>query len=56
MSERDDAITLRPKAGATIQFPVPVVNSLRAFYGVGMLIPELLLLAGGLVWLRQRGS
>jgi len=54
--EREASITLRPKAGATVQFPMPLQNSLRAFYGVGMLIPELLLLAGGLVWLRGRGA
>ena len=55
-TQRESEITLRPKAGAVLQFPVPVQNSLTAFYGVGMLIPELLLVAGGLVWLRQRGA
>ena len=54
--ERENDITLRPKIGSTIQFPVPIQNSLRAFYGVGVLIPELLLLAGGLVWLRRRDA
>jgi len=53
---RDSEITLRPKSGATLQFPVPVRNSLSSFYGVGMLLPELLLVAAGLVWLRQRGA
>lgn len=55
-TQRDSEITLRPKSGATLQFPVPVQNSLSAFYGVGMLLPELLLIAGGLVWLRQQGA
>jgi len=49
-------ITLRPKAGGLIQFPVPIQNTLRAFYGVGLLVPELLLLVGGLVWLRRRSA
>lgn len=55
-TQREGAITLRPKAAATIQFPVPLQNSLSAFYGVGMLVPELLLIAGGWMWLRQRGA
>lgn len=53
---RSDRITLRPKSAGLIQFPVPIANSMKAFYGVGLLIPELLLLAGGLTWLRQRRS
>jgi hypothetical protein len=55
-TQRESDITIRPKLGATIQFPIPVQNSLTAFYGVGMLIPELLLITGGLIWLRQRGA
>ncbi len=47
-------ISLRPKAGQLIQFPLPIQNSLKAFYGVGLLIPELLLLGAGVVWLRRR--
>jgi hypothetical protein len=54
VTARESAITLRPKAAATVQFPVPLQNSLTAFYGVGMLVPELLLIAGGCVWLRRR--
>jgi len=54
--DRGSDITLRPKTATVVQFPVPVQNSLRAFYGVGLLIPELLLLGGGLVWLRRRGA
>jgi hypothetical protein len=49
-------ISIRPKAGQLIQFPVPIQNSLKAFYGVGLLIPELMLLAAGLVWLRRRAA
>jgi len=47
-------ITLRPKAGGLIQFPIPIQNSLKAFYGVGLLVPELLLMGAGIVWLRRR--
>ncbi len=52
--DREERITIRPKSGGLIQFPVPVQDSLQAFYGVGLLVPQLLLIAGGLVWLRQR--
>ncbi|MCH7868556.1 MAG: Gldg family protein [Myxococcales bacterium] len=53
---RQDRITLRPKSAGLIQFPVPIANSLKAFYGVGLLIPEILLIAGGLTWLHHRQS
>jgi ABC-2 type transport system permease protein len=49
-------ITLRPKIRKTVQFPVPLNNSVNAFYGVGLLLPELLLIAGGIVWLRRRSA
>ncbi len=54
--EREAAISLRPKSGGRqlVQFPVPLQHSLQALYGVGLLVPELLLLAGGLIWLRLR--
>lgn len=54
--DREPAIALRPKTGGRqlIQFPVPLQRSISALYGVGLLIPELLILAGGLIWLRQR--
>jgi len=54
--ERSDRITLRPKSAGLIQFPVPIANSMKTFYGVGLLIPELLLVLGGITWLRQRQS
>jgi hypothetical protein len=53
---RPDRITLRPKSAGLIQFPIPIANSMKAFYGVGLLIPEILLAAGGITWLRQRQS
>jgi hypothetical protein len=53
---RQDRITLRPKSAGLIQFPIPIANSMKAFHGVGLLIPEILLIAGGITWLRQRQS
>jgi hypothetical protein len=53
---REPAITLRPKIRPTVQFPLPVTDSLRTLYGVGLLIPELLLIAGAIVWLRRRAA
>jgi hypothetical protein len=56
--ERENAIALHPKSGGrqVNQFPVPLERSLQSLYGAGLLIPELLLIAGGLVWLRQRNA
>jgi hypothetical protein len=51
---RTDRITLRPKSAGLIQFPVPIANSMKAFYGVGLLIPEILVILGGITWLRSR--
>ena len=55
-AEREAAITLRPKATRVVQFPVPIQNSLTALYGVGLVVPEVLLLLGGLIWLRRRAA
>jgi hypothetical protein len=52
--QRESDITLRPKLRTPKQFPLPIQSTLSAFHGVGLLVPELLLLAGGLVWLRRR--
>jgi hypothetical protein len=54
--EREADITIRPKATRIIQFPVPIQNSLSALYGIGLVVPELLLLCGGLIWLRRRAA
>jgi hypothetical protein len=56
--EREPAIALHAKRGGRQlnQFPLPLESSLRAFYGAGLLVPELLLIVGGLVWLRQRNA
>jgi len=53
-AEREAEITLRPKLRNPLNFPVPLPSTVGALYGVGLLVPELLLLAGGLVWLRRR--
>jgi len=55
-AEHEPEITLRPKARTPLNFPVPLPSTLGALYGVGLLVPELLLLAGGLVWLRRRAG
>jgi ABC-type uncharacterized transport system involved in gliding motility auxiliary subunit len=56
VAERETEITIRPKAGAPLHFPLPIADSLRTLYSVGLLVPELLLVAGGLVWLRRRAA
>jgi len=55
---RDPAITLRPKATVTgaLQLPFPVQNTFTMFQGVGLLLPELLLLAGAWSWARSRSA
>jgi hypothetical protein len=53
-ADREPAMTLRPKVRSVVQFPLPLASSVQAFYGVGLLLPELLLIAGGFVWLRRR--
>lgn len=55
-TENEVDVTLRPKVRSTIQFPLPLNDSVQALYGVGLLLPELLLIAGGIVWLRRRAA
>ncbi|MDJ0852236.1 MAG: Gldg family protein [Myxococcota bacterium] len=55
-TEQQSGITLRPKVRDTVQFPVPLNSSVQALYGVGVLLPELLIIAGGIVWLRRRAA
>jgi len=55
-TQRESDIAIRPKAAPPQHFPLPLANSLQTFYGVGLLIPELLLIAGGLVWLRTKNQ
>ncbi len=56
-AENESDITLRPKNRPTpVQFPIPLTDTLQTLYGVGLLVPELLLIAGGVVWLRRRNA
>jgi hypothetical protein len=54
--ERETQIALRPKIRDTVQFPMPAQNSLRMLYGVGLLLPELMLIAAAVVWRRRSGA
>ena len=55
-AEREPEITLRPKLRTPLNFPIPLGNTVKALYGVGLLVPQLLLIVGGLVWLRRRSA
>jgi hypothetical protein len=55
-AQREPSITLRPKIPRTVQFPLPLTNTAQALYGVGLLLPELLMIAAGVVWLRRRAG
>jgi hypothetical protein len=56
-AENESAITLRPKLRPTpVQFPVPLTSTLETLYGVGLLVPELLLILSGALWLRRRSG
>jgi hypothetical protein len=47
----------RPKVAAVsgrLQLPLPLQNTLTMFQGVGLLLPELLLIAGAIFWARSR--
>lgn len=54
VAHREPAITRRPKLLTPVQRPLTVQESLAMFYGVGLLLPELLLVAAVLVWARRR--
>ena len=53
---READITIRPKAGQLLQFPIPVKRSLNALYGVGLLVPELIIMTGAWIYIRRRSS
>jgi hypothetical protein len=55
-TEENARIVLRPKGFAPDQFPLTPQETLRMFYGVGLLLPELLLVGAGLAWLRRRSG
>jgi hypothetical protein len=54
----EPAITLRPKVAVSgkMQFPIPIQNTFTRFQSLGLLLPELLLIAGALVWVRTRSA
>lgn len=56
--EQEPAITIRPKATVSgrLQFPLPVPSTFTMFQGVGLLLPELLLLAAVFAWARSRSA
>jgi hypothetical protein len=56
VTEQEPEITLRPKIRTPLNFPIPLNNTVQALYGVGLLVPELLLAAGGVIWLRRRSA
>ena len=56
VTEENTRIVLRPKGFPPDQFPLTPQETLRMFYGVGLLLPELLLIAAGLAWLRRRSG
>jgi len=53
---REEAITLRPKLLTPDQDPLTPQETLGMLYGVGLLVPEFLLIAAAVAWLRKRGA
>jgi hypothetical protein len=55
---REPAITLRPKVAVSgsMQFPIPLQNTFTRFQSLGLLLPELLLIAAAIVWARTRNA
>jgi hypothetical protein len=53
---REDAITLRPKRLTPNQDPLTPQQTLGMLYGIGLLVPELLLIGAAVTWLRRRGA
>lgn len=56
VAQREEAIALRPRLLTPNQDPLTPQQSLAMLYGVGLLLPELLLIAGGITWLRRRAA
>ena len=55
-AHREDRITLRPKALTPDQYPLTPQQSLDMLYGVGLLVPELCLVAAAWTWARRRSA
>jgi hypothetical protein len=56
VTHREPAITLRPKVLTPDQSPLPPQTTLQMLYGVGLLVPEILLIVGAVVWVRRRSA
>ncbi len=56
VAEREVEITLRPKRINPYQEPLTPQDSLRLFYTVGLLLPELLLVAAAITWTKSRNA
>jgi len=57
-AEREPDIAIRPKAvvSGRLQLPLPVPDTFTMFQGLGLLLPEALLLAAALAWARARSA
>ncbi len=55
-AERTPHLTIRPKEGISgkSQFPLALPNTLTMYQSLGLLLPELLLIAAALLWSRSR--
>jgi hypothetical protein len=57
VAERESArLTRRPNVLTNIQSPITPQETLTMFYGVGLLLPEIFLIAGVLAWARRQGG
>jgi hypothetical protein len=56
VARREPDITRRAKLLTPVQRPLTVQESLSMFYGVGLLLPELLLVGAALAWARRRSA
>lgn len=54
--QEESHITLRPKIRTPNQDPLTPAQALGMFYGVGLAVPELLLIAGAVAWSRRRSG
>jgi hypothetical protein len=55
-TSREADISQRPKVAVSgsMQFALPLQNTFTRFQGLGLLLPELLLIVGAIVWVRTR--
>ncbi len=57
-TSREADISQRPKVAVSgsMQFALPLQNTFTRFQGIGLLLPELLLILGAIVWVRTRSA